>query len=697
MKVTALLQRRRRHRPGPAISLFPFLAVLICTMGALVPLLLAIARQARLQALQEAATKVAQQQDEVQTERGMVKWRIGQLKTSRQKTGEQLTEARLVLGHIEDHARRLRGQVTGLQASWDDLEKLGSQGSRQRAEVETDLQQVQTEITRAEQQLGDARRAAAQREPSYAVVPYEGPNQTRRRPIYIECTAEAVILQPEGLMLAADDFEGPLGPGNPLAAALRATREYLLTHGGFDPQQSGEPYPLLLVRPEGVAAYWAARAAMKSWGPEFGYELIDEGWKLDFPKPDAELAQVLRQAVQSARVHQQRLIAAAPRHYGQSPRAIYRAAPGGGGVILEGGSSDRDDSGYFPGGPTGGYGRRYGGTGGTGGIGTGDRYGSAGGGTGTGDRYGSAGDGTGTGDRYGSAGDGTGTGDRYGSAGGGVGTGDRYGSTGGGTGTGDRYGSTGGGVGTGDRYGSAGGGIGPGDPYGSSGDGTPGGQYGSSVTGGTAEPRGSNGGTAGGQANRGTRREGTLSGGPPRETSPSTSGGTEGGVALRPGEWYPTERPPPEKPEKPDDDKKHGGGKKPAKNLAEARGKDWGLRDAASGSAPITRSIRVECDRDRLVLIPERGLSGGKVLPLRARTADSIDDFIAAVWAYMESWGIAGKGMYWRPILHVYVAPDAEQRYQDLSTLLEGSGLTVERRSGQWSVVSGQWSVTTGS
>ena len=598
MKVTALLQRRRRHRPGPSISLFPFLAVLICTMGALVPLLLAIARQARLQALQEAAAKAAQQHDEVQTERGLVRWRIGQLKTSRQKTEEQLTEARLVLGHIEDHARRLRGQVAGLKATWDDLEKLGSTGSRQHAEVAAEVQEVRGEIARAEQQLEDARRAAARREPSYAVVPYEGPNQTRRRPIYIECTAEAVVLQPEGVALGADDFEGPLGPGNALAAALRAAREYLLTHGGFDPQRSGEPYPLLLVRPDGVAAYWAARAAMKSWGPEFGYELIDEGWKLDFPKPDPELAQVLRQAVQSARVHQERLIAAAPRHYGQSPRAIYRAAPGGGGVMLEGGSSASDAAGYFPGRPTGGYGNRYGGTGGSG---------------------------------------------------------------------------------TGDRYGSPGGGVG--DRYGSSGDGAPGGPYGSSVAGGTSEPRGSNGGVTGGQANRGTRREGTLSIGPPREASPSAPGATEGGFALRPGEWYPTERPPEEKPDKPEEDKKHRG-KKPAKGLADARGKDWGLRDAASGSAPITRPIRVECYRDRLVLVPERGLSGGKALVLGPRTEDALDAFIAAVWAYMESWGIAGKGMYWRPILQVYVAPDAEQRYQDLSTLLEGSGLTVERKQG---------------
>ena len=46
MKFTLRSQRRRASQTGPGISLFPFLAVLICTMGALVPLLLAMTRTA---------------------------------------------------------------------------------------------------------------------------------------------------------------------------------------------------------------------------------------------------------------------------------------------------------------------------------------------------------------------------------------------------------------------------------------------------------------------------------------------------------------------------------------------------------------------------------------------------------------------------------------------------------------------------
>ncbi len=48
------------------------------------------------------------------------------------------------------------------------------------------------------------------KEPAYSVVPYLGTNGTRRRPIFIECLADRIVLQPEGIELAAEDFEEPL-------------------------------------------------------------------------------------------------------------------------------------------------------------------------------------------------------------------------------------------------------------------------------------------------------------------------------------------------------------------------------------------------------------------------------------------------------------------------------------------------------
>ena len=220
-----------------------------------------------------------------------------------------------MLGHIEDHARRLRDQLARLEVTWNQLQQPSNEDSRLRDQMEAEVARVRAEITLAEQRLAEVRKAAAERRRSYAVVPYQGPHGTNRLPIYIECRAEAIILQPEGIVLEESDFEGPMGPGNPLAAALRAVREYMLAQQSFDPRKSGEPYPLLLVRPSGIVAYYAARVAMKSWGAEFGYELIGDDWKLDFQTPDPAMAQVVRRAIQSAR-RRQRYLAVATGRYG---------------------------------------------------------------------------------------------------------------------------------------------------------------------------------------------------------------------------------------------------------------------------------------------------------------------------------------------------------------------------------------------
>ncbi len=207
------------------------------------------------------------------------------------------------------------------------------------------MQRLRGEIDAAARRLDDARKEAAARKPCYAIVPYEGPNQTYRPPIYIECRADAVVLQPEGIELTESDFEGPPGPGNPLAAAMRAAREYLLARPNFD-AKAGEPYPLLLVRPDGINAYYVAREAMVSWGADFGYELIGDDWRLAFPTADPRLTQVVRQAVATARADQARLAAAAPSYRGVRGKVVYRAAPGGGGFIREEAPPDVDAGRY---------------------------------------------------------------------------------------------------------------------------------------------------------------------------------------------------------------------------------------------------------------------------------------------------------------------------------------------------------------
>ena len=57
-----------------------------------------------------------------------------------------------------------------------------------------------------------------------------------------------------------------------------------------------------------------------------------------------------------------------------------------------------------------------------------------------------------------------------------------------------------------------------------------------------------------------------------------------------------------------------------------------------------------------------------------------MDEFVSDVWQHMKGWGPAGKGLYWRPTLVVDVKPGAADRYAEVKTLLDDSGLDVHER-----------------
>jgi hypothetical protein len=198
------------------------------------------------------------------------------------------------------------------------------------------LEQLREAVRLAAEELAQAQAQAADQPRRYAIVPYDGPQGTHRRPIYIECTAQSVIIQPEGLVLTARDFAGPLGPGNPLDAALRAIREFQAQLGTLS--AGDEPYPLLIVRPDGVESYAAARAAMRTWDDEFGYELVDADMQLAYPEADPALAQLLTKVVQDARSRQEILAAAMPSHFGgvRGDEIGFVASPSTGGFRQQG-------------------------------------------------------------------------------------------------------------------------------------------------------------------------------------------------------------------------------------------------------------------------------------------------------------------------------------------------------------------------
>ena len=244
---------RARAQSGPTISLFPFLAVLLCTMGSLLVVLVIFSRSAKqsaaaaaeqARAAAEAAATAAR--EELELARDELGWRIEQVRGIRDRSAEDLAKARMQLAGTEEQARQLADEIDALARLAEALEAEAVAGD------EADVLELERRLAEARRALDEAKERLAERPPAYAVVPYEGATGTHRRPLYIECCIDGVYLQPEGIRLGPADFEGPPGPGNPLASALRAAREHIARNPGESGDPNVQPYPLLLVRPSGV-------------------------------------------------------------------------------------------------------------------------------------------------------------------------------------------------------------------------------------------------------------------------------------------------------------------------------------------------------------------------------------------------------------------------------------------------------------
>ncbi len=327
------MRRRAARKPALALSLFPFLAVLICTMGALIVLLVIVVQQARVHAgTVEAERREAEEADSEREALVMEledhSWRSEVLEEQRREIQEQLAAKRLALSHLEDHIRQLEERWQRLKSEVEQLGKLRSSEEELEEAWEEELAQLRQQLEEARADLEEAERRSQETPRSYTIIPYPGPHGTQRRPIYIECTSRGVILRPENIVLTPSDFDGPGGPGNPLDAALRAAREYHAKHASAGTRS--DPYPLLVIRPDGIDAYAFAREAMQSWEDEFGYELVSADLQLNYAPPDPALAGLLEDAIRDARSRQARLKAAMP----SNPRGSgFVVSEGRGGVV----------------------------------------------------------------------------------------------------------------------------------------------------------------------------------------------------------------------------------------------------------------------------------------------------------------------------------------------------------------------------
>ena len=113
-------------------------------------------------------------------------------------------------------------------------------------------------------------------------------------------------------------------------------------------------------------------------------------------------------------------------------------------------------------------------------------------------------------------------------------------------------------------------------------------------------------------------------------------------------------------------------------SLAESRGKNWALPGASQGAVPVTRPLRIDVAADRIMIDPGDSGAAKREIRCTGPTEEAVEQFVSTMWEQMRGWGIAGRGMYWRPVLNLHVLPGGQQRAAELKDLLSGSGLDVK-------------------
>ncbi len=337
----------QRPKSSQSVALFPFLAVLVCTMGSLIFLLLVTTRmlhdRAADQAVVEAAPSVpqlpllsvpastapdedppgplatvipidpeAEPAEPAQDVRAIAleqrlreldalvaRWngRLNDLAAAREERVRLLAQRQQLqkgaaqrVAAMQDELQTLEvklGTMTGqLTAS-----ALGTGTVKERIELETQIRELKRRLRAAQQsQAGDNK---------FEVVPFDPVSGTSRRPILIECTAEGLRFLPENVTITRGDLAGFTPRVNPLIVGASALINYWTSWNlrQENPGREPEPYVLLLVRPNGTIAYYVAMEMLRDLKQPHGYELLEEDTELQMPPVDAGAKAALETAV----------------------------------------------------------------------------------------------------------------------------------------------------------------------------------------------------------------------------------------------------------------------------------------------------------------------------------------------------------------------------------------------------------------
>lgn len=349
---------RKRSESGAVakVSLFPFMAVLLCTMGALILLLVIISRTARERALlaeQEKRSVEILEGDvnleefetvlvKLREEKENADWLINGLRGANEEDRKTLQEKRDQLTVLDEQIRKLRETTEQMKESIDTLLSGKNETDPTVTELEKSLKEKEKLLAEKLDKIEKLKKSDAEKKTAYAIVPYRGRKGTQRYPIYIVCNKDSITIEPEGIELLPIDFAAAgIQRGahlNPLDAAIRAATVYLIETGRIT---SGEDaYPLIIGKPSSIESYGVVWQFLNKSGNDFGYELIDEDQEIAFPQASAELKNRMQGQIEKTRNEIGILFEMLAAGSARSPKGdgnsnLYRAGPNGRPVLIE--------------------------------------------------------------------------------------------------------------------------------------------------------------------------------------------------------------------------------------------------------------------------------------------------------------------------------------------------------------------------
>ncbi len=351
------MTKRRSHN---AVSLFPFLAVLVCTMGALILLLLVTTRRIRQKQAEVVAVVVVETAEDSSSPVSRVsakkmaeaQSRLTSAELELKRAERQLVKAQEEFDSVTTERDRLQVDLATLQAAVRDQtllnESKGADSQDQRRALlavqaehdaaEDDLAAAVNAVRLAESQLAEAEGIALTAEQlvvqrfsaiemlrqkrrdnqerlvdvgtKETLIEFSGPRGTARTPIVVDIDANGFHFPSSGVRVRRQDLAGFSVNANPLLAAVLATHRVRSNDSVVS-----RPYVLLLVRPGGILDFYPAQRVLSDARIHFGYELLSEDEQVAVQEPvEGELEAVRMAVLEALSLRNQHLAGASDIH-----------------------------------------------------------------------------------------------------------------------------------------------------------------------------------------------------------------------------------------------------------------------------------------------------------------------------------------------------------------------------------------------